>query len=72
MSLVSVVADLPDQDNHGFGVMGHYRNWSLAVTDHGGDAVVTLNLNLMELIQGASAGGADVFKGLYAPLAPAN
>jgi hypothetical protein len=54
VSLTSVIADLPDSDNHGVGLMFHYRDWGLAVTDHGGDVVYTLNINLLEKFKSLS------------------
>ena len=51
ISLVSTFADLATSDNHGFGVMGHYRHYGLSVTRHGDDWVVYLNLDLLKGLQ---------------------
>ena len=43
------VADMPDVDDEGYGVMLEYNQYALGWSDHGGDNVISLSIDLGEL-----------------------
>ncbi len=47
VSIVSTIADLPESDSVGIGLMAHVRNYGLAVTRHSDDWAVYLNFDLL-------------------------
>lgn len=61
LSLVSVVSDNPSVKKVGHGLMFNWGNAGLSITDHGGDLVYSITLDLLSLIKEKS--GDEYIKG---------
>lgn len=62
LSLVSTVADTATTSRTGFGLQFQYGAFSLALTSHSGDFVVTLNAGLVDKVGTVNQRWADKFK----------
>lgn len=72
LSIVSTIADLPGSNNHGLGLMVHYRNLGLSVTRHSGDTVIGLNLNLLKAFEDLESNTVGKLKGKFERLTDDN